>query len=248
MYRITDEQIDFILTDLSARGLKNEDLQQNILDHVCCIIEQELEENGDFRQFYLHMIERFYKKQLSEIEEETLLLLTFKNYYTMKKVMIGSGAAAAALLIGGSIFKLFYLPGAAMLLVLGVFIMCFFFLPLLLVLKMKETSSLRDKFIMALGVVIGILYCASAIFKVQHWPGANIMIFSTIILLFFIFIPVYFFTGIRKPETRVNTIVSSIILVAATTMQFTLTSIKFLHKGAGATGQAVTDVHREPAK
>jgi hypothetical protein len=244
MYHISDEQIEFILQDLEIRGLKTADLQNNILDHVCCIIEQELEEKGDFGPFYQRTIERFYKKELNEIEEETHLLLTFKNYYTMKKVMIGSGAAAAALLIGGSIFKLFYLPGAAIMLVLGVFVMCFFFLPLMLVLKMKETNSARDKFILVMGVIIGILYCTSAIFKVQHWPGANIMIFSTIILLFFIFIPAYFFTGIRKPETRVNTIVSTIILVAATTMQFTLTSIKFLHKSADAPGQPVAEAQQ----
>lgn len=237
MYSISDEQVDYILNDISARGIKTEDLRQNILDHVCCIIEQDLEANGDFGRFYLQTIERFYKKELCEIEEETLLLLTFKNYYTMKKVMIGSGAAAAFLLLAGSILKLLYLPGAAICLVLGVFVMCFFFLPLMLVLKMKEVSATRDKFILFTGTIIGILYCCSAIFKVQHWPGANVMIFSTIALLFFIFIPAFFFTGIRKPETRVNTIVSTVLLVAFTTMQFTLTSLKFLRPQQGIATQ-----------
>jgi hypothetical protein len=226
MYHIADEQIDFILGDISARGLRTEDLQQNILDHVCCIIEQELRDTDDFEQFYLQTIERFYKKELREIEEETILLLTFKNYYTMKKVMIGSGAAATFMLMAGSIFKLFHWPGAAIMLVLGVFIMCFFFLPLLLVLKIREVNASRDKTILVLGAVIGALYCLSVIFKVQHWPGANVMLFSTIALSFFIFIPAYFFTGIRKPETRINTIVSTVILVAATTMQFTLVNLK----------------------
>ncbi|MBL7718363.1 MAG: hypothetical protein JNL72_05980 [Flavipsychrobacter sp.] len=231
MYSITDDQLDFIAKDLSARGLKTEDLQQNVLDHVCCIIEQGLEDTGDFERFYAKTIAQFYTKQLDELEEETLLLLTFKNYYTMKKVMITCGIASIFLFVTGSILKLFHLPGAAITLILGVFVLCFIFLPLMLVLKIKEASATRDKVLVTLGVFIGILYCLSAIFKVQHWPGANIMIVGTIALLFFIFIPIYFFTGIRKAETRVNTIVSTVILVAATTMQFTLISLKHLRAG-----------------
>jgi hypothetical protein len=233
MYRITDSQIDFILEDLSARGLSMESLQQDILDHVCCIIEQELKEPDGFEQFYRETIVRFYKRELSEIEEETILLLTFKNYYTMKKVMISSGAASAFLLIAGSFLKLFQLPGAAPLLVLGVAVMCFLFLPLLLVLKMKEKPARQDKLILVTGVVIGILYCLSTIFRVMHWPGAVVMTVLTIALSFFVLIPAYFFTGIRRPETRINTIVSTIILVAATTMQFTLLSLKALRSSDG---------------
>lgn len=234
MYKITDSQIDFILEDLSARGLTMKSLQQDLLDHVCCIIEQELEDPHQFEPFYKETIERFYKQRLSEIEEETILLLTFKNYYTMKKVMIGSGAATAILLIVGSFLKLFQLPGAGVMLVAGILAMCFLFLPLVLVLKMREATASRDKLILAVGVLIGILYCLSTIFKVQHWPGANVMTLTTIALLFFVFIPAYFFTGIRRPETRMNTIVSTIILVAATTMQFTLFSLKaFRSEGNG---------------
>lgn len=226
MHRITDNQIDFILEDLSARGLTMRSLQEDILDHVCCIIERELKEPDGFEQLYSATIEKFYKKELSEIQEETILLLTFKNYYTMKKVMISTGAATALLLIAGCFLKLFQLPGAGILLVLGIAAMSFLFLPLVLVLKMREAAAARDKLILATGVFIGILYCLSTIFKVQHWPGASIMFLGTLILLFFVFIPAYFFTGIRRPETRVNTIVSTIILVAATTMQFTMFSLK----------------------
>lgn len=231
MYRITDAQIDYMLHDISARGIELEDLRQDILDHVCCIIEQELEASGDFEPIYRRTIERFYKKELREIEEETILLLTFKNYYTMKKVMIGCGAASVLFFVLGSFMKIFHLPGAAITLVLGVFVTCFIFMPLLLILKIKESDNTRDKVLISVGVFIGILYCLSAIFKVQHWPGANVMTMVTLGLSFFIFIPVYFFTGIRKPETRVNTIVSTVILVAVTTMQFTLVSLKHLRAG-----------------
>jgi hypothetical protein len=36
-------------------------------------------------------VKKFYKKELREIEEETISLLTYKNYYEMKKTMMVSG-------------------------------------------------------------------------------------------------------------------------------------------------------------
>src|SRR6185369_15423946 len=92
MYCLSDEQIDYILNDIRRNGVEMEDLQQNLLDHICCIIEQNLEANGNFEHIYSATIKTFYKKEMRKIEEETKFLLKFKNYYTMKKVMIYSGA------------------------------------------------------------------------------------------------------------------------------------------------------------
>ena len=92
MYCISDQQIDFILDDISARGVKMVSLQQDLLDHVCCIIEQNLEQDGDFESFYFSEIAKFYEKQLTEIEDETINLLIHKNYYVMKKIMLVSGS------------------------------------------------------------------------------------------------------------------------------------------------------------
>jgi len=91
MYTLSEQQIDFILNDIKSRGVVMEDLQLNLLDHICCIVENELNLDDDFDQFYQDIIPRFFKKELKEIEEETILLLTFKNYYTMKKIMLISG-------------------------------------------------------------------------------------------------------------------------------------------------------------
>ena len=42
----------------------------------------------------------------------------------------------------------------------------------------------------------------------------------------FVFIPSYLITGIRKPETRMATIITSILLVAFMGVQFRLTNLK----------------------
>ena len=226
MHQLNEQQIDYILNDISARGVEMDSLQQNLLDHICCIIENNLEENGDFESFYKKTIQTFYKDALWEIEEETLQLLTHKNYYKMKKIMIYSGTLSVAGFIAGSIFKIMHWPGASAILLLSMLNISLIFLPLLFILKTREVSAMKDKLMIAIGTIFGILFSISSLFKIFHWPGANLMWLFALGILMFIFIPIYFFSGIRTPETKVNTIITSIILISAGGMLFTLTSLK----------------------
>jgi hypothetical protein len=213
MYTLSDQQITFILDDIRRNGIELEDLQSNLLDHICCIIEHELEENGDFEQFYFTTIKKFYKKELREIEAETNSLITFKNYYVMKKTMLVSGVVAATLLSIGIIFKFLHLPGAGVSIVLGVGLMSLVFLPLLFLLKIKEQKETKDKVLIGLGTFAGILMSLGILFKIMFWLGANMMALTSLFILLFVFLPVYFFTGFRNPETKVNTVVSSILIL-----------------------------------
>ena len=213
MYCLSDKQIDFILDDIRARGVEMEDLQYNLLDHVCCIIEQNLGETGDFEHFYQTTIKKFYKKELWELEEETISLIIFKNYYTMKKIMLYSGIASAILVAVGILFKFMHWPGAGITLVLGISLSSLIFLPLMFVLRVKEKTNNRDRLITGLGALAGSALSMGILFKIMHWPGANMLGLGAMLLMAFVFLPIYFFTGIRNPETKVNTIVSSALII-----------------------------------
>lgn len=226
MYTLSEKQIEYILNDIRRNGVEMEDLQLNLLDHICCIIEQNLKDGDDFESFYKKTIKEFYKNNLWEIEEETIILLTFKHYYAMKKSMIISGTTAVVFLLAGAFFKIMHWPGANPALLLGLIIISFIFLPLLFILKTRDTGNIRDKVVTGLAVLVGILLCLSTLFKLFHWPGAGILWILTSAFSIFVFIPVYFFTGIKKEETKINTIVTTIILVGATGMLFSLTSLK----------------------
>lgn len=222
MYRLSEQQIDFILSDISARGVEMESLQQNLLDHICCIIEHELEENGDFERFYEKTVKTFYKDALWEIEEETLQLLTFKNYYTMKKTMIVSGTFSAATISIGIFLKFMHWPGASVMIVLGILISSLVFLPLLFTIKAKEKQNTKDKITLAIASLAGTLISLSVLFKVMHWPGANLMGTIFIALMVLVYIPVYFFSGIKNPDSKVNTIVTTIIMIMGCGLFLTL--------------------------
>src|SRR5579859_3042017 len=79
MATLTDEQVDFIAEDIRAHGILLEDLRDNLLDHICILVEQGLAEGGDFAGLYAMIIPTFYKKELYELEEEALFLASLKG-------------------------------------------------------------------------------------------------------------------------------------------------------------------------
>ncbi len=229
MFVLNDQQVSFILNDIRRNGIELEELQLNLLDHICCVIENEMPPEKSFEEFYRSILPRFFRHELREIQEETDLLLTFKHYYAMKKVMIISGTISATAFVLGSFFKVMHWPGASMLLVLGITIISFVFLPLLFVLKAKEVNATRNKMIVGLGSFFGMIMSLAILFKVMHWPGATIMWLTALGILFFLFLPIYFFTGVRNPDTKVNTMVSSILILVAGAMMFMLINLRPSH-------------------
>jgi len=222
MYQLSDQQLDWILDDIRRRGIETEDLQVNLLDHICCIIESELEENGDFGQFYSSVISRFYKRDLKEVEEETKSLLLFKNYYAMKKIMMTSGTISAAFTALGILLKFAHLPGASVFILLGILSFSLVFLPLLLTLRIRERKEIKEQIVVITGVISGMLLSMAVLFKIQHWPFANIMGFSAVLMFALLFLPIYFFTGIRNPINKENVIVNSLIIIMGCGLFLTL--------------------------
>lgn len=230
MHKITEDEIDFILDDIKANGVVIEDLQYNLLDHICCIIENEKSESEEFKEFYRKVVPRFFKKDFKEIQEETEVLLTFKNYYAMRNTLKIAGIASAILTVLGAILKTFHLPGAGIALIMGGILFSLVFLPLVIVLKFKDEESKTDKWVFSIGFLLAILITLGIIFKLMHWPYANIMMFSGLTTFVFGYVPLYFITRIRRPELRFNTIVNSVLMMACGGMLYALQDLGYSKK------------------
>jgi hypothetical protein len=227
MHKFSEAEIDFILDDLKANGVVLEDLQNNLLDHICCIIEEEKPDEVDFHVFYPTVISRFFKHELKEIQDETEKLLTFKNYYAMKRTLKISGFVSIGLLLSASILKTFHLPGAGIAYVLGGVFFSLIFLPLMIIFNFKNNSSKSEKWVVSLGFVLGIIACLGVLFKVMHWPYANIMMRTSTTLFIFGFIPLYFVTGNRDPEKRFSKIMTTVLMTACAGMIYSLFNLGF---------------------
>jgi predicted neutral ceramidase superfamily lipid hydrolase len=234
MYSISDENIDYILHDLKIRGIETESLRLNLLDHICILIEENLEENGDFEKFYAFTIRAFYDHELREIEEEILLSSSYKNKRIMKKAMILSGAFSAAGFIGGSLSKIMLFRITDFLLFLGFVSFVLLFLPLVFIVLLKELKSKSDLIIYSSGTLSLMLYFFCMLMKCLGLPSSNLQLGpNTWLILWlaglgigsFVFVPSYFLAGMSKPETKTSTIITSILLVAFIGVQFRLTNL-----------------------
>jgi hypothetical protein len=83
MATLTDEQVDHILDDLHAHGIRLDGLRDNLLDHICILLEQRLGQGGDFEQEYAGVIPTFYRKELYELEEEALFIQSLRRPHIM---------------------------------------------------------------------------------------------------------------------------------------------------------------------
>lgn len=144
----------------------------------------------------------------------------------MKKIMIAGGVLSVLAYISGSLFKIMHWPGANILMTAGILLMTFIFLPMVFILKAREVNTGLEKLTVAMGALLGILFCLDVLFTLNHWPGATMLWLATVCHSAFIFIPLYCFTGVRKPETRINTILTSIVLVGFTGLLFTMVRLR----------------------
>jgi len=229
MAEITDDQIDYIISDFAKRGIVLEDLRDNLLDHMCCIIENEMNQNDDFYRFYDTVLPRFFKKNLSEIQTETENLLKFKNFYTMKKTMNITGIMTVILLLSGAILKTLHLPGAGITLVSGGSLFSLIFLPLLMAIKFKDDNNLKDKIVFSFGLFLGMILSAGFIFKMMHWPYANMLMLWGTVVFTFCYVPIYFITRIKRAELKFNTIVNSVLMFACGGILFGMINLRNSH-------------------
>lgn len=222
MYQISSEQIDYMLEQITLQGISDEGLRDSILDHVCCLIENRHEPIDDFEQCFQSYLKQFYQNKLEEIEVETHLLHNFKHYYQMKKFMLLSGIAGAGILVIGNLFKFMHWPGTAFLILLGILLLSMVFIPLLFFIKLKENPTGTQRWLLSLGTLLAIAFCFSVLFKIMHWPYANMLgnisVFGTIL----VFVPMYLVNSFKTKDQQTNALITVILIVAAAGMLYSL--------------------------
>jgi hypothetical protein len=86
-YSLSEEQIDFILADIKKRGIEIEKLQINLLDHICCLLEEKMKEGDDLETCYKAIIEDFHENGMKGLQKETKGVLRSRHYYKSKNLL-----------------------------------------------------------------------------------------------------------------------------------------------------------------
>ncbi|MGB0897328.1 MAG: hypothetical protein ACPGU9_02755 [Flavobacteriaceae bacterium] len=220
---IKDEHIDFILNDISNRGVVVSDLKENILDHVCCIIEKEMPADADFYDFYEEVITRFFNNDLKEIQKEADYLLSSKYIDVLTVALKISGVFSVVFLMLGMYYKLNHLQGTGILLLIGVVLFSLFFLPILIYLKLKDKDLKTNKLIVVVGFLLAFMASVSCLFKIMQWPWATLLREICTIVFLVLFVPLYYFSTFKLPEKRLTGLINTIIMLVIGLLLFGMT-------------------------
>lgn len=171
---LTVEQIKTIERDVIDDGISFSHLHHDLIDHICCDIEARMQEGKSFRDAYAEIQGDIGDQGLSRIQKETLFLID-KNYRIMKKSMKTLGTVALATISIAALFKIQHWPGASILLTLGFLFVAGVFYPATLFVMYKEMFNRKKVAFVFITFLGGFLFMLGTLFKLQHWPGAGIM-------------------------------------------------------------------------
>lgn len=194
---VIDDNYDRIRSDLVRLGLTYDRLIDDMLDHVCCMVEECMCQGSDFESSYHQVLDSIGEKRLSEIQHQTLLNLD-KKFQRMKNFTYLFGLSSAIITILGSLAKRMHWPGAGVLITVGMMLIVFVFLPLYFITNHREQPEKKNPVYAIVGYLTIALLLAAATFKIMHWPGAGWLIYGSIGFLLLGFMPLYVVNVFQK--------------------------------------------------
>ena len=204
MHELTDREIGLISREIDRQGLTYTLLKDELLDHICCDIEAEMENGLTFNEAYRKVKRIIGNSRIRQLQDETLYLIN-KKYRRMKKLMYVLGVAAPVLITIGGLMKIFHWPGAGLLITLALFTTGIVFLPVFVMVRIRDTRQQNEPVPTGLyitGMIAGMVTITGALFKVQHWPGAGIMLTLGLFTLAAIFLPMFAVVKIREAREQ----------------------------------------------
>ena len=201
MYALEKSQIDLIETDVWNARITFSHLADELIDHICCEVENMMWDGKTFDEAYEIVKQQTGIKVLQKIQENTHYLID-KNYRIMKMTMKITGNVSLAMLGLGTVMKLFHWPGAGIMLVLGFAVLCLIFFPSAIYTNYRDSKMKLPKLLHVSILVGGILFMVGVLFKLQHWPGAGVLLMLGWIFILFVFLPILMFAKMKQSATR----------------------------------------------
>ena len=198
--RLTDTQEETVRQYVQQHQLKSKALSDDLIDHLCCVVENELGRGKDFDQILKNALSELAPKGLEDLQHKTIFLLNSKRIIIMKKLTYLTGLIGAIALALGITFKLLYLPAANQLFMIGYIVFLLVFIPLWAIdrFKVSIVKALSEKWKLRLGLTSSIILGFAGVFKIMHLQGAAMLLMLGTIIFALGFLPFFFFNMYQK--------------------------------------------------
>ena len=186
MYVLDHKEIEKIESRVALAEVQNGSLSVDLIDHICCMIEDRIEQGMNLNKAEEEVFKEMGEVQLKAIDLETKLLT--HNKIIMKKRTKIIGVVALILVTTGFTFKMLHLAGAGIIWGSGILTLAFGFFLFVLVdrFSYEKSNSMR------ISAIVG--YLGSALLIVGlgmgllRWPYSTYVAEAGSLLLLTYFI------------------------------------------------------------
>jgi Cu/Ag efflux pump CusA len=199
-----EKQVQQIREDLQQDGVRSEALLDDLLDHLCTGIEEKMALGQGFDTAYEQLWQQMIPDGAREIQVATDFSLTFKRYIIMRKLVFITGFVWAFLTLMGIMFNVLHFPGGYILNQSAALILSLVLIPAFIIYRVRDRNplGLLEKATYVIGSLTSLLLSSAIGFKFMHWPGANVLLMTSIIALACAFLPLLFVLWYRQDARK----------------------------------------------
>jgi len=197
---LNPQQLETIIEGIDQSRLHLPDLRDDLLDHLCCIVEEQMREGADFHEAYQLALLRLCPNGADEIERETIFLLNIQKILRMKKLKYGIGLLASISVSVGYFLVLMNWPIGREIFNYGFLTLVLVFVPMLAYEQLQKSSDkvFHERMKLILGFSSAIIAGIGVAFKLMHLMGAGVLFGLGVALFAFGFLPFLFFSLYKK--------------------------------------------------
>ena len=196
MDAISCEQRSIIRSRIEQSQISSQTLREDILDHLCCLVEEKMSSGKRFEIAFEEAILEFGPGPLGKIQAETDFLLQKNKIIPMKKLLYAIGLVTSMSSAMGLMMKLLHMPGGEELVNFGFLGFAFLFLPMATLRRYRTDPAVftHEKCKMLFGFLSAVMISLAVLFKMNmELEAAEILLISGTSIFSFGFLPLFFF-------------------------------------------------------
>jgi hypothetical protein len=185
-YKLSENDIDFIKAEVKKSEISFSHLEEEIIDHICCMVEEFINQGYSFDAAFKAVRKDLGMDSLKAIEIQTLILIN-KKFNAMKKTLKISGIIGLSAIAMGSFMKIMHWQGASIVILFGFTSLLLAYLPALWLTLRKEKILKRKMQMSYIGILAAFALLMSVLFTNQNWPYSDYLrLISWILMLIFL--------------------------------------------------------------
>ena len=194
---LNDFQIGKIADTVNEGAISSVEMKEDLIDHLCCIVEDEMSKGKDFETAYQAAFKRISPNGLDEIQNETVFLFTSKSRKRLDRTLYVTGFIALTGVLASIVMKTLGIPGGGIVLFTSFLVAIFVFFPAVFIRLFRDVSGKKSIYFY-FGFVGTMSLVISAFLYVMHWPGASLFMFLAITLVYIALFPLFFVKILKK--------------------------------------------------